>query len=223
MSESPILIPPITVVYDWDNTLVDTWPVIHAAMNHLFRYMDMPEWRLEETKARVRKSMRDTFPEMFGNRWEEARDEFYSAFEALHLDALKPLDGAEALLSSLTDSGVPQSVVSNKQGPFLRKEAGHLNWDRHFHALVGAGDAPRDKPAPDPILLALSGLDVTPGPAVYFVGDSSVDMEIAHATGLTPILIHPEPDFPGEFAQFPPARHFSSLAAFKDFLTAQRV
>ncbi|MEC9266239.1 MAG: HAD hydrolase-like protein [Pseudomonadota bacterium] len=221
MSES-ILPKPVAVLYDWDNTLVDTWPVIHAAMNALFRHMDMPEWSLDETKSRVRKSMRDSFPEMFGDRWEEARDVFYASFEALHLDALVAAEGAGALLSSLSAAGVPQAVVSNKQGRYLRTEAAHLNWTGHFHRLIGAGDAARDKPAPDPAALALDGLGCALGPHVYFVGDSGVDMEIAHAAGLTPVLIHPDPDLSGEFRDCPPVRHFDGLPAFHHFLTAEQ-
>lgn len=213
---------PSAILYDWDNTLVDTWPVIHAAMNSLFRHMEMAEWTLEDTKARVRKSMRDSFPEMFGDRWEEARDVFYASFEAVHLDALIAAPGAESMLSAIQKAGIPQGVVSNKQGRYLRKEADHLNWTPYFHKLIGAGDAARDKPAPDPAILALDGQPSGIGPAVYFVGDSGVDMEIAHAAGMTPILIHPNPDLSGEFRDCPPVRHFDGLPAFHHFLTAEQ-
>lgn len=217
----PAVLPrPMAVLYDWDNTLVDTWPVIHAAMNVLFRHMEMPEWSFEETKAKVRHSMRDTFPAMFGDRWEEARDVFYTAFEAVHLQELAAAPGAATVLKRLAADGVPQAVVSNKQGRFLRKETAHLGWEAYFSNLVGAGDAARDKPAPEPVAMALTGTGVSPGPTVWFVGDSGVDMEIAHATGLTPVLIHPDPDLAGEFADCPPGRVFPDLPAFHDFLTA---
>lgn len=210
--------PPAAILYDWDNTLVDTWPVLHAAMNALFRHMEMPEWTLAETRARVRHSLRDAFPAMFGTRWEEARDVFYAAFEARHLDELTPAPAAEAVLRAVRAAGVPQAVVSNKQGGFLRKEAEALGWSPLFHALVGAGDAARDKPAPEPVALALDGLAVEPGRRVYFVGDSGVDMRIAHAAGLTPILIHADPDLTaGEFAADPPDAVFPDLSSFHDF------
>lgn len=214
---------PRAVLYDWDNTLVDTWPVIHAATNGLFRYMGMPEWTLEETRARVRKSLRDTFPEIFGDRWEEARDVFYEQFEALHLQELTAAQNAKELLGFISsDLGIPQAVVSNKQGKYLRTEVSHLGWDGHFRHLVGAGDADRDKPAPDPVHLVLGSLEISPAPDILFVGDSNVDMEIAHVTGLTPVLIHSDPDMEGEFKDHPPALHFRDLKAFHDFLTAKQ-
>lgn len=214
---------PKAILYDWDNTLVDTWPVIHAATNGLFRHMGMPEWRYEETRARVRKSLRDTFPAIFGDRWEEARDVFYAQFEALHLKELAAARNAPELLGFVTDGlGLPQAVVSNKQGKYLRTEVAQLGWDGYFRQLVGAGDAARDKPAPDPVHAVLETLAIPAGPDVYFVGDSNVDMEIAHVTGLTPVLIHEDPDRDGEFQDHPPALHFTDLVAFHDFLTAEQ-
>ena len=70
---------PQAVLFDWDNTLVDTWPVIHEAMNTTLAAMGHPQWRMEETKDRVRLALREAFPPMFGDRWEDARDIFCSS------------------------------------------------------------------------------------------------------------------------------------------------
>ena len=69
---------PQGIIFDWDNTLVDTWPIIHDALNTTFRAFDKPEWTLTETKARVRHSLRDSFPPIFGDKWEQAGDVFYA-------------------------------------------------------------------------------------------------------------------------------------------------
>jgi len=63
---------PRAILFDWDNTLVDTWVTIHEALNFLMRAMDRPEWSLAETRERVRLSLREAFPLYFGERWEEA-------------------------------------------------------------------------------------------------------------------------------------------------------
>ena len=70
---SPLDRLPRAVVFDWDNTLVDTWPVIHDSMNAALAAMGHAPWSFDETRERVRRSMREAFPEMFGARWEEAR------------------------------------------------------------------------------------------------------------------------------------------------------
>lgn len=211
--------PPKAVLFDWDNTLVDTFPVIHAALADTFRAMGRAPWSEAETRARVRLSLRDGFPKLFGDDWERARDIYYGAFEARHLEALAPLAGAEALLGALSGSGVPMGVVSNKTGRYLRAEAAHLGWAAHFQALVGAGDAPRDKPARDPADMALGRMGVGAAPDVWFVGDSGVDMHIAHAAGLTPVLVGPTGPEAPEFQAFPPARHFANAAEVLEYLS----
>jgi phosphoglycolate phosphatase len=180
---------PRAVLYDWDNTLVDTWDTIAEAVNHtLVRFGHRP-WDPEESRARIQKSMRDSFPTLFGDRWTEARDVFYAWIEAHHLERLKPLAGAEALLKAFAEHGVYQAVVSNKTGRFLRAEAEALEWTGYFGALVGSGDAERDKPHPYAVELALTSSGIAPGPDVWYVGDADIDVECAEASGLTAIRI----------------------------------
>ena len=73
---------PSTLLYDWDNTLVDGWAGIAAALNAVFDAFAMPHWSVADTRARVRVSLRDSFPVMFGADWERARDIFYATLEA---------------------------------------------------------------------------------------------------------------------------------------------
>jgi phosphoglycolate phosphatase len=189
---------PRALIFDWDNTLVDTWPCIGRATNITLEAMGHPTWTDEEIRARVAGSLRDTFPKIYGDRWEEARDIYYKAFAAVHLDMLAALPDAEALLQYGRDAGLYMGVVSNKTGTYLRQEAAHMGWDRYFGRLVGSQDAVRDKPAPDPIWLVLkdSGID-TAGSDVWFIGDAAVDVACGRAAGCTTVLVHrrePEAD-----------------------------
>ncbi len=207
---------PRAAVFDWDNTLVDTWPVIHDSMNTTLAAMGHATWSPAETRERVRRSMREAFPEMFGARWEEAREIFYRRFDAIHLERLAPCRGAEALIAALARRGVYLGVVSNKMGKNLRREARHLGWERYFSRLVGATDAARDKPAIEPVELALSGGGVRRGADVWFVGDTSIDLECAHNAGCTAILVRETPPGREEFGKFPPQAHFSNCTRLLD-------
>lgn len=197
------LVRPRAVIFDWDNTLVDSWECIRESYNRTFRHFGMAEWSLEETQARVAASMRDSFPAMFGERWPEARDVFTSSFAAIHVDYLKPLPGAGELLERLRARNLLLAVVSNKRGSFLRKEAEIIGWSSHFATLVGADDAAADKPDAAPVHLALAGSGVEPGPEVWFVGDSPIDVQCAVNAGCTPILMRPHPPYEGEFPVAP--------------------
>jgi phosphoglycolate phosphatase len=198
---------PKAVIFDWDNTLIDSWASIHDAQNHTFEWFGLPPWTIEETKLRVRGSMRDTFPQIFGDRWQEAGEVFYKRFQERHLETLTPLPGAEDLLKQLFSGNYYLGVVSNKKGDYLRSEALSLGWDRYFGRIVGAFDAVRDKPWPDPIILALSESPIQPGREVWFVGDADVDMECAVNAQCVPVLIREEEPQKEECVGCIPALH----------------
>jgi phosphoglycolate phosphatase len=209
---------PRAMIFDWDNTLIDSWHAILDAQNHTLVAFGLQPWTLAETRQRVRGSMRDTFPALFGARWREAGEVFYRRFTERHMQTLHPLPGAEDLLRELHGRGVYLAVVSNKKGDYLRQEAAHLGWDGLFGRIVGAFDAARDKPAADPIHLALDGSGISAGADVWFVGDADVDLECALAAGCVPILARELPPAPGEFDQHPPALHVDGCMALSMLL-----
>lgn len=208
---------PRAVLFDWDNTLVESWGVIHEAMNLTLDAMGHPRWSRDETETRVRGSLRDTFPDLFGDRWKEAEQVFYESFEAIHLAHLRPLSGAADLLAYLSRTlNLHVGVVSNKRGAFLRKEAAHLGWSDYFRKMAGAGDAVRDKPAIEHVQLALGELSA--GREVWFVGDADIDLKCAHNAGCLPILVRPKPPADGEFPGHEPSLYFPDCAGFLAYL-----
>lgn len=178
---------PSTLLYDWDNTLVDGWAGITAALNAVFAQFAMPVWSVTDTKERVRVSLRESFPAMFGGEWERARDIFYATLGEQHLQHVRPMPGAADALTA--GARWPQGVVSNKTGRYLRAEVAHLGWAAHFGAVVGAGDATADKPDPAPIHLALDRLGRTADRSVWYLGDTALDMRAAQAAGVTAVLL----------------------------------
>ncbi len=198
------LLYPKAVIFDWDDTLVDGWPAIHEATNDTLTTFGLEPWTYEQTRANVRRSMRDSFPELFGDRWEEAAEHFYTAIRRTHLDFLTPLDGAEALLQQLAAEGLYLGVVSNKNGDLVRDEADHLGWTTYFAQIVGATDAEKDKPDPAPLRMVLQDFDDDAGPEVWFIGDAVSDMECAKRGGVTAVLICEKEADSDEFAAFRP-------------------
>ena len=212
------LTPPRAILFDWDNTLVDAWGTIQLALNAALSAMGHPEWTLEETRVRVRASLRDSFPRMFGDRWPEARDIFYATYRARHLEAVRPLPEAEFVTSRLAGQGLYLGVVSNKTGPLLRAEAAKLGWDRHFGRLVGAGDAKTDKPAPDPVYLATQELHITDYNHVWFIGDAAIDVECARHAGCIAILVGPGVGEEDRIRQLHPEAQLQQLADVLDLV-----
>jgi len=208
---------PKAILFDWDNTLIDSWAVIHDAMNTTLNHFGMEAWTLDETRNRVRKSMRDSFPTLFGDDWADAADVFYGRYHDIHVSRLNPLPGSADLLQTLHEQGIFLAVVSNKKGEYLRLEADHLGWGRYLSNLVGSNDAAQDKPAAAPVHMALDGSGHEPAMNVWFVGDADIDLECAINTGCTPILVREMPPEPGEFDNHPPAKYLKNCLELKEF------
>lgn len=208
---------PQAIIFDWDNTLVDSWPTIHAANNAALVAMGHEPWTRAQSEVRVRKSLAEAYSELFGERWEEARDVYYSHFRANHLQELAVLTGRADMLDALAEAGIYMGIVSNKDGQLLREEVAHLGWEDFFGAVVGANDVARAKPAPEPIHLSLEPSIFRAGREVWYVGDTDIDLECAVAAGVVPVLLREKPPETGEFDQFAPELIFANgekLCAF---------
>jgi phosphoglycolate phosphatase len=214
---SPAVPRPRAILFDWDNTLVDSWATIHEALNLVMAAMGKPLWSIEETKGRVRLSLRESFPVHFGERWEEAREIYLDRFRAIHLERLTALPGRGELLRGLAGENIFLGVVSNKTGALLRREAEQLGWSTYFGKLVGAGDAVADKPDAAPVRMALAPSGIAAGETVWFVGDTGVDMECAGNSGCVPVLLGGEPASP-ELLEYAPRLAFSDPAALFRFI-----
>ena len=184
------------VVFDWDNTLADTWMIIFKSLERTFQKMDMIPMTFEEVtrgERGIHGSLRNSFPKIFGDKWQEAREHYYDSFKAVHLDEIKPIDGAENLLKALKNSEISMCVVSNKTGIYLREEVEHLGWSEYFISIVGATDAKDDKPTHYPVALALEHSAVAFDmhnyqEDIWMIGDSVTDLQTAKSSAIVGVL-----------------------------------
>jgi phosphoglycolate phosphatase len=180
---------PDAIVFDWDNTLVDTWPVIHQAINGTMQAMQKPSLTLTEVRNSVHKSMRESFPDIFGNNWQEAGEIYKKLYRQTHIETIRLLPYALELIKFIHTNNIPQFLVSNKIGATLRLEVSKLNIDHYFFSIIGANDANADKPSREPLDLALLGSDLdTNKHNIWFIGDTIADVECAYNSNCTPII-----------------------------------
>jgi phosphoglycolate phosphatase len=193
MTEPQPFVRPRAVLFDWDNTLVENWRTIQAALNAALTDAGLPEMDMEQVMFQGRHSAQDIFPKLFGDGWHHARTIFYGHFAQNHLDGLSIMPGAQDLLDALRGRDVMLGVVSNKKGDLLRREIDFLGWSGRFSRVVGAQDAAADKPDPAPVYLALKDSGIAPSDRVWLVGDTDIDMRTAVAAGCYPVLVGPGP------------------------------
>ena len=146
---------PEAVLFDWDNTLVDTWQVCFDSFNIALQAIGRTPITPEEFWNQPHLSARDSH-HRFGDGHAEWERIFYDNIHKCHLEGLSAFEGAETLLKKLKGREICVGVVSNKRGVILRKEVAHLGWGDYFHAVIGSQDAEQDKPSHLPVLAALS-------------------------------------------------------------------
>ncbi len=187
------MLTPHAVLFDWDNTLIDSWEIIHHALNETFKFYQRSLWTLEDVKVRCHHSCREYFPSLFQDQWQKAASYFYQKIDASHLERLKILPYADELLNFLYQRKIPMAIVSNKRSDILKKEIDHLGWSYYFQTIIGSGDAKYDKPKPDPILLAIHAMGLKSSPHHWYVGDTQTDWLSAFASGCQPIALGTDP------------------------------
>ncbi len=181
---------PAAVFFDWDGTLVNTLPGLREAHNHVRTSYGYDSWTEAEFRSNLRHSARELYPRLYAENAQDALERLYDYVKTHHLAALEVIDGAPEVLDALQKAGIPTALISNKRHEVLLREVGHLGWTDRFVTCVGAGQAPRDKPAADPLHMAVerSGLDF-PMDSLWYVGDTVTDLEVAAAAGCRSVLL----------------------------------
>lgn len=185
------LITPQAFIFDWDNTLVDSWDMIYDIVNHTLKTFRGEIWPMEKIKETTHLSAKDNFPKIFGAQAEEALIELRRYAEENHthyLDSLKMMSGALDLLHYLKAKKIPCAIVSNKHAHRLRIEVEHMGLNDYFTAVYGSTDFPHDKPNPYPAERAIEANKIA-APYTWFVGDTPADWDCARNANCQPIAV----------------------------------
>lgn len=177
---------PLAVLFDWDNTLVDTQDNIFNAIKHTINSMG---YRNKTADRNSHESRKDYMIGLFGDQWKKANEIYQQYLDKALLQNITLNPGVEKMLKELKDLNVYLAIVSNKKNTNLRKEVAHFKLDSYFNRIVGSGDTAEDKPSATPLLFALeeSTLPINKK-NVFFVGDSITDILCAKSANCSPIV-----------------------------------
>ncbi len=206
------------IIFDWDGTLVDTCGLILDAHNHVRKHYGHEEWTMEHFMGQASKSAREYYPEIYGDKADEAQVVLYDYVEAHHLNYLEPMEQAKDFLDMIN---LPIGIVSNKRHKTLHIEVEHVGWKDHFVSVIGAGFADKDKPSSVPLLHAMSQIDQSIKPQdVLYIGDTETDLLTAQNTGCDVIFIQSEAPRPDLIEKYQPLFACDSLAEFIQAVTS---
>lgn len=171
------------IIFDFDYTLADSTGGIFECINYALKNMGLPTATDDEIRKTIGLSLPATFRKLTdGLRPNEAEDfarYFIRRADEVMADLSYIYDYVPDTLAILKEAGFPLGIVSTKFryriNTILRRES----LDKMISLIVGGEDVENHKPDPEGLILALNGLGIESGKAVY-VGDSSTDAQTAH-------------------------------------------
>ncbi len=178
------------VFFDWDGTLVKSYQFLEKAHNAVLGELGMPPLEKDAYKKYFGKPREFLYKELYGHLSDKAQI-LFTRWVADNVNELGQAKGASDLLELLQSKSIPMAVVTNKRPDVVALEIKHFGWDGYFDVVIGAGEAEHDKPAADPLLLALSKMNDAFDPhEVVLVGDTESDLGCAQNAGIRSIFIN---------------------------------
>lgn len=171
------------VLFDLDGTIVDSGWMILESFRHATRTVlgrEIPDELLlaQVGSARLEEQMR-AFDVA---KADELARVYRQHYAPLHSE-LKAFPGMLELLELLDAEGRKLGIVSAKRRDVVQLAFEALGFGDLIDVVVGSDGAPRGKPYPDQILVALEELDAKPDATAY-VGDAPFDVAAAKAAGV---------------------------------------
>lgn len=172
----------VAVLFDVDGTLLDTERYIFGAFDATLR------------AAGVEPGGRDTYRQVVGYPLDAcyrqlAPDvdpavlcEHHREWQVRHLDLVRPMPGAAALLDVLARRGIRLGAVTNRSGRSSDASLTRAGLRAALATVVSAEDVTRQKPDPEPVRLAVTRLGV-PASGAVMVGDTAVDVLSGRGAG----------------------------------------
>ena len=181
-----------TVLFDWDGTLLDSFVADARAYSAMFAALGI-EWTLRDLERHYHPDWYRVYRAARIERvlWRKADLLWRGAYRR---EAPKLLPYARATLRALKKR-FTLGLVSSGDRARVRRQLQEMDLADYFSVCVCSEDAPRKKPHPAPLQVALQKLALSPRECVY-VGDSPQDVAMARSAGVTAIGI-PGP-FPTE-------------------------
>ena len=179
---------PAAVFFDLDGTLVDTADDLAAPVNHMREARGLKPLPLEEYRPFASAGSRGLLHIGLGATTDDPdypalRAEFLNRYEQEIAVHSRLFDGMPELLAWLEANGIRWGVISNKLEYLVRRLVQQLGLGHRVALAYGGDTAPRAKPWPDPLKMALQETGLTARQCVY-IGDDLRDIQAAHAVDM---------------------------------------
>jgi HAD superfamily hydrolase (TIGR01549 family) len=170
-----------TIIFDVDGTLLSTEAMYMQSLIQTFKDRGIEKSYEEVYKVFGLPSL-DGLIKMDAPEPEKMQLEWQSHYEDFWHE-VKVFSGVDEMLAKLKANKFILGIVTSNTKEEFTSNTSQFDFAKYFDRFVFAGETPKMKPAPDPILKSLSDLHADPQSAMY-VGDSIHDMQAAHNAGI---------------------------------------
>ncbi|MDA0849420.1 MAG: HAD family hydrolase [Verrucomicrobia bacterium] len=170
---------PDLVLWDMDGTLIDQTDSIIRCYHEVIQSFGFSKPSPLDIKRSLGGPLTHTLslflPE---DSIDAARILFKETFPKYMFEGMVVLEGAMELIKRLNEQGIPQAIITNKQGGNARAVSKKCGFDQYIKVCVGNGDNPYEKPQvefTESVIQALGG----EYNHIVLIGDSPTDVETA--------------------------------------------
>jgi len=184
--------PPKTLIFDLDGTLIDSAGDLHRCVNHALAQYSLEPLSLEVVRGMIGDGVRQLLSRAFAARSHPIEDievRRFMAYYSLDPVALTaPYEGVSGTLHELSRRGFRMAVCTNKPQAISKDVLQRVHLAPYFKHVLGGDSRPYRKPDPR-LLLDVVELMKSPIEDCVLIGDSEVDAETATAAGVPFVLM----------------------------------
>jgi len=174
-------------IFDFDGTVGDSTACIIASYRATFAKHKLAapssEMIVSTMGLVLPEVLRILLPGQSDELYESLAKGYRSAYLGLLPANTRLYEGMDNLLHSLTTRGAICTIATSKITTVAELSCEHLGIRQYFKLIVGSDKVEQHKPHPDTVLYTLKQLNISTGEAVV-IGDSTFDLEMAHAAGV---------------------------------------
>ncbi len=210
------------IIFDFDGTLADTWPVMFMACAGVFERHDNRKITIEDIYKVAGPTELQIIEMHLSNRdrVDVAVSEFLADYEQHHEELVERNVEIAELLRDLRQAGLGIALFTGKSRRTLDISLDKLGWEITFDQIVTGDDVAKRKPSAEGIEQILSGLGWSREHTV-FVGDSNDDMLAGQEAGMRTFAAQWMSIVQDKHYRIEPERVFDRVEAFKQFVLEQ--
>lgn len=185
-----------SVIFDLDGTLIDSVPAYFRLTETILKHIGLPpapESAMTNVMVEGMQAVEEMIPPEMQDRKKELIDKFIiegrKALRNMFANEVEPIPGIEELFSAITNRNIPIGLVTSTHRRFIDLKLiplERIGLKEAIDAVIAIEDAPRKKPAPDPLIACARQIGVPIGQCVY-IGDNRIDIQAGNAAGMKTI------------------------------------